>query len=197
MSNEVEGVHYFKFVIIGSSGVGKSCILKRITDDKFVETMSTTGVEFEFKTVEVDGKSVKLQLWDTAGQEKFRSISRAYFRNAEGVLLVFSVTDRQSFSDVDGWLNDAKSLCAQDANIIIIGNKTDLAEKRLISTSEASQYAEERKVMYMETSAKTGENVNEALIRVVSEIVKRTDFGKAGENSAQLIVTEDEKKSCC
>lgn len=197
MSNEVEGVHYFKFVIIGSSGVGKTCILKRITSDKFTDTISTTGVETEFTTVDVDGKSVKLQLWDTAGQEKFRAISRAYFRNAEGVLLVFSVTDRQSFSDVNGWLNDARSLCAQDANIIIIGNKTDLAENRLISTSEAAQYAEERKVMYIETSAKTGENVKEALIRVVSEIVKRTDFGAAGENSAQLIVTEDKKKSCC
>ncbi|EAY09011.1 small GTP-binding protein, putative [Trichomonas vaginalis G3] len=195
----VENVDFFKFIVIGSTGVGKTCIMKRMTENEFREnTLSTTGVEFDSTKVDVDGKEIPIQIWDTAGQERFRSISRAYFRNAIGVLLVFSLTDKESFEEIGGWLNDARTLCCQDAEIMLIGNKCDIPDQRLISLADAQNFADSRGLHYIETSAKTGQNVREAFSRIASEVIRKLDKNSTDITGRKLTVTDDEpKKGCC
>jgi small GTP-binding protein len=162
-----------KFIIIGNSGVGKTAILRRLVEDAFTDVSHpTVGVEFESKILTIGDRKMKLQIWDTAGQERFKSIARAYYRNATGVILAFDITDRASFDDLDMWLNDVQSLCNPRAVIQLIGNKTDLASKREISVAEAEAFAERHNVTYLETSAKSGDGVNEAFVRAATAILK-------------------------
>jgi small GTP-binding protein len=164
----------FKFIIIGSAGVGKTAILKRLIDNSFSdESQSTVGVEFDTVFINVDDHKVKLQIWDTAGQERFRSIARAYYRNAAGVILVFDVSDRRSFDDLSQWLRDIHALCDANAIIQLIGNKADLKARRLITLMEAEAFASHHKLQYLETSAKLGENVREAFVRVVTTLLNK------------------------
>ncbi|OHS97216.1 Ras-related protein Rab-4B [Tritrichomonas foetus] len=164
----------FKFIIIGSSGVGKTAILKRLVEDTFSsDSQSTIGVEFDSTVIEVDGQQIKLQIWDTAGQERFRSIAKAYFRNAVGVILVFDITERKTFDDVNMWLNDVHSLCDPTAVCILIGNKADLADNRVVTLAEAEQFAQHHQLNYLETSAQNGENINEAFTKVATQIYRK------------------------
>ncbi|EAX97206.1 small GTP-binding protein, putative [Trichomonas vaginalis G3] len=192
----------YKFIVIGSSGVGKTAILKRLVDDVFTgESQSTIGVEFIATTIDVDGQSVKLQVWDTAGQERFRSIAKAYFRSAIGVILVFDLTDRKSFEDLNQWLNDVHSLCDPNAVVTLIGNKSDLVGQRAITQSEAEAFAAMHSLTYLETSALGGDNVQEAFQRTAAEVYRRS-LMKGDNKSAQPDVKKlDNKqggeKKCC
>ncbi|EAY09069.1 small GTP-binding protein, putative [Trichomonas vaginalis G3] len=190
----------FKFIVIGSSGVGKTAILKRLVDDIFTgESQSTIGVEFIATTIEVDGQPVKLQIWDTAGQERFRSIAKAYFRSAVGVLLVFDLTDRKSFEDLNQWLNDVHSLCDPNAVVTLIGNKSDLHTSRAITQSEAEAFAQMHQLTYLETSALGGDNVQEAFQRTAASVYRNNSNRKDDHNKAVKPNLADEKKksSCC
>ena len=116
--------HLFKFTIIGDSGVGKSCLMMRFADDTFNESFITTiGVDFRFRTINVDDKIVKLQIWDTAGQEKFKTITSSYYRNAHSVMIVYDVSDRKSFHNIESWLSDIEKFCPSRVCKLIIGNK--------------------------------------------------------------------------
>ena len=131
-----------KCIVIGSSGVGKTALTKRLVENSFSEHMqSTIGIGYEFTTIEVDDRPVKLNVWDTAGQEKFRSISRAYYREAVCVLIVFDLSDKATFDDVSSWLDDVRQRCDPKASIILVGNKSDLDESRQVSIAEANEYA--------------------------------------------------------
>ena len=164
----------FKFIIIGSSGVGKTAILKRLVEDTFsTDSQSTIGVEFDSTMIDVDGQQVKLQIWDTAGQERFRSIAKAYFRNAVGVILVFDITERKTFDDVNMWLNDVHSLCDPTAVVLLIGNKSDLSTNRVVTLAEAEQFAQHHQLNYLETSAMDGSNVREAFVKVATQIYRK------------------------
>jgi small GTP-binding protein len=184
-----------KFIIIGSSGVGKTAILKRLVEDTFsVESQSTIGVEFDSTVIDVDGQQVKLQIWDTAGQERFRSIAKAYFRNAVGVILVFDITERKTFDEVNMWLNDVRSLCDPAAVVILIGNKTDLAQDRVVTLAEAEQFAQHHQLTYLETSAMKGTNVREAFVRVATQIYRKAPSRPAPSPSPARKTT---KSGCC
>jgi small GTP-binding protein len=164
----------YKFIIVGSSGVGKTAILNRLVEDSFTdESLATIGVEFESTVLMVDGQKVKLQIWDTAGQERFRSIAKAYYRNAVGVIVVYDLTDRKSFDELTAWLTDIHALCDANAVIQLIGNKSDLASERAVSVSEAESFAEHHRIQYLETSAKIGANVGEAFVKVAALILQR------------------------
>ncbi|KAH0785277.1 small GTP-binding protein [Histomonas meleagridis] len=164
----------YKFIIIGSSGVGKTALLKRLTENTFKQqSQSTIGVEFDSTIIDIDNQQVKLQIWDTAGQERFRSIAKAYFRNAIGVILAFDITERKSFNEVNMWLTDVRSLCDPTAVILLVGNKADLASKRVITLAEAEQLAQQQQITYLETSAADGTNVREAFVRVATQIFRR------------------------
>jgi small GTP-binding protein len=170
----VTGVVSAKFIIIGDSGVGRTAMLRRLIENTFTEVSQTTvGVEFESKMLTIGDRKMKLQIWDTAGQERFKSIARAYYRNAVGVILVFDITERQSFDDLDMWLNDVQSLCNPNAVIQLIGNKLDLIAKREISAAEAESFAERHQMNYLEASAKGGDNINQAFVRAATAILKK------------------------
>ena len=199
----VEYRHNFKFIVIGSSGVGKTSLLKRLIDDQFSpENTSTIGVEYLSTVMEIDGQPIKLQIWDTVGQEKFRSIAKSYFRHAVGVILVYDITDRKSFDDLSFWLNDVHALCDPNAAVTLIGNKLDMASQRSVTTAEAQAFATSHQLTYLETSAKGGDNVNEAFHRATKMVYERAESGQlasktttAGQNIQRQ--AQSGKQSCC
>jgi small GTP-binding protein len=170
----MSGVLGCKFIIIGDSGVGKTAILRRLIENSFTDISQTTvGVEFDSKMLTIGDRKIKLQIWDTAGQERFKSIARAYYRNAVGVILVFDLTDQRSFDNLNVWLNDVQALCNPNAVIQLIGNKLDLAADRAVSASEAESFAQRHQMNYLEASAKGGDNVSEAFVRAATAILKK------------------------
>jgi small GTP-binding protein len=170
--------HSFKFVVMGSSGVGKTCILKRLIDDQFpVDESPTIGADYVSKVEEVDGQSVRLQIWDTAGQEKFRSIAKSYFRGALGAILVYDITDRASFDELGGWLGDVHQFCDPNAFVALVGNKRDLADRRAVPCAEARRFAADHGLTYLEASALGGENVAEAFRLAARTVYERAESG--------------------
>ncbi|XP_001857982.2 ras-related protein Rab-4B [Culex quinquefasciatus] len=171
--------YLFKFLIIGRAGSGKSCLLHHFIENKFKEDSShTIGVEFGSRIVNVGGKSIKLQIWDTAGQERFRSVTRSYYRGAAGALLVYDSTSRDSFNVLSNWLNDARTLASQNICILLVGNKKDLEEEREVTFLEASTFAQENELIFLETSARTGENVEEAFLKCSKTILAKIETGE-------------------
>jgi len=162
-----------KILMIGDSGVGKSCLLLRFSDNQFTSSFITTiGIDFKVKTMEIDGKRVKMILWDTAGQERFRTISNAYYRGSDGVLLVYDVTDEHSFMNIRSWMNNIEQHANDSILRVIIGNKCDMAEDRVIPTDRGKQIADEYNVPFYETSAKTNINVQKVFIDIATNIIK-------------------------
>lgn len=169
----------YKVVLLGSTFVGKTAIVERLINDDFTGDNETTiGVEFRTFPVQVGDVEVKLNIWDTAGQEKFRSVSKAYFRNALGAILVFSLTDQKSFDALDDWLNDLQSLCAPNASIMLFGNKLDLTSERVISQEEANTFASRHDLEYIETSALDSTNIKESFTRLASQIHEKIIKGE-------------------
>ena len=155
--------YLFKYIIIGSSSVGKSSLLLQFTDKRFLNNYDMTiGVEYGTANVHIDNKKIKLQIWDTAGQETFRSIARSYFRGAVGVLLVYDITRRETFTDLINWLEDLWKNNHQYMVIMLVGNKIDLEENREVTKEEAESFAKKHDLIFIETSAKTSENVNKS-----------------------------------
>ena len=166
-------------IIIGDSGVGKSCILMQFTQNEFeVSKEPTVGVEFGNKIVDVDGQSTKLQIWDTAGQEQFKSITRSYYRAVAGALLVYDVTNQQSFDNVKVWLEEARANANPELVILLCGNKVDIADKRVVSTDRGKSLAELNGIMFMETSAMKKVNIDMIFISIAREIRNKIDNGK-------------------
>jgi small GTP-binding protein len=148
--------HFFKVLLLGDMGVGKSSLLMRLTDNTFSEThTSTVGVDFRSKNLKVDSQNVNLQIWDTAGQERYRSITTAYYRGAHGVLLIFDITLRSSFQNLQKWLSDVHKHSHDKTQIILVGNKKDLASMRCVTSEEAQSFAKELGLSYVELSAKS------------------------------------------
>lgn len=170
--------YLFKFIIIGDAAAGKSCLLYRFTDNKFKgDSTHTIGVEFGSKVIDAGDKSLKLQIWDTAGQERFRSVTRSYYRGAAGCILVYDITSRESYNHLSTWLNDARALATSELAIVLVGNKIDLQEDREVTFLEASRFAQENDLIFLETSAKSGENVDEVFMKCAKTIVNKIESG--------------------
>ena len=153
----------FRYIIVGDMAVGKSCLLLQFTDHKFRHQHELTiGVEFGGKTIEVKNKNIKIQIWDTAGQEAFQAITRTYYKGAIGALLVYDITRRETFTHVTKWLDDVRTNSSKNVTVILIGNKKDLEDKRQVSYEEGEAFAKENGLMFLETSAKTAYNVVES-----------------------------------
>ncbi len=211
--------HYLlKFVIIGDSGVGKSNILLRYIYNSFSEEFKTTvGVEFGAKNIEIDKKVYRIQIWDTAGQENFRSIARAYYKNSVCACVVYDISKRSSFEDIQVWIDDCTKQTAKSVLLFLIGNKNDLNDEREVSYEEGEAYAKAHKMMFLEASAKTGNNINEIFERSVKQIAKNIKNNiydldndscgiRIGVNSNNIILGNDDKevknkenhkKKCC
>jgi len=166
--------YLFKLLLIGDSGVGKSCLLLRFADDTYTESyISTIGVDFKIRTIDLDGKTIKLQIWDTAGQERFRTITSSYYRGAHGIIVVYDVTDQESFNNVKQWLQEIERYASENVNKLLVGNKCDLTNKKSVETAKAQEYADSLKIPFLETSAKNSTNVEEAFMRMAKEIKSR------------------------
>ncbi|GFG28707.1 hypothetical protein Cfor_05989 [Coptotermes formosanus] len=150
------------------------------------ESSHTIGVEFGSKIVNVGGKSVKLQIWDTAGQERFRSVTRSYYRGAAGALLVYDITNRETFNSLANWLSDARTLASPNIIILLVGNKRDLDGDREVTFLEASRFAQENELMFLETSAKTGENVEEAFLKCSKTILAKIETAHLEETGSRM-----------
>eukprot|EP00616_Rhizochromulina_sp_CCMP1243_P010003 CAMPEP_0118998332 /NCGR_PEP_ID=MMETSP1173-20130426/63020_1 /TAXON_ID=1034831 /ORGANISM="Rhizochromulina marina cf, Strain CCMP1243" /LENGTH=211 /DNA_ID=CAMNT_0006949823 /DNA_START=35 /DNA_END=670 /DNA_ORIENTATION=+ len=163
--------YLFKYIIIGDTGVGKSCLLLQFTDKRFQPVHDLTiGVEFGARMVNIDNRQIKLQIWDTAGQESFRSITRSYYRGAAGALLVYDISRRDTFNHLTRWLEEAKQNSNPNMVIMLIGNKSDLDHRRQVTYKEGEQFAEQNGLVFLETSAKTAANVEQAFITTAEEI---------------------------
>ena len=174
MQNSSETEYVFKVLLLGDSEVGKSCFLMRYSDNVFVENYITTiGLDYKLKTVRLDnGKTIKVQLWDTAGQDKYRTIAKNYYKGSHGILLLYDITKLSSFDNIREWIRDIKEEVDENAILFLIGNKIDLTDKRIISKEKGTELAEEYKIPFFEASAKSGENVDEifrALYKKISE----------------------------
>jgi len=156
-----------KIIIIGDTNTGKSCLLHQFIENYWNrDTSHTVGVEFGSKVVNVSGRRIKLQVWDTAGQERFRSVTRSYYRGAAGCLLVFDIASRESFDHAAAWLRDVRQLATPDVSTVLVGNKSDLRDSRQVSVLEASRFAQENQLVFLEASAATGEGVEECFLKV-------------------------------
>ena len=165
--------YLLKFVIIGDSGVGKSNILLRYINNTFSDEFKTTvGVEFGAKNLEVNGRIYRIQIWDTAGQENFRSIARAYYKNSVCACVVYDITNRNSFNSIQSWIDDCVKQSPKSILFILIGNKNDLNESREVQYEEGVEFAKKRNMIFLETSAKTGNNISTIFDKSIRQIDK-------------------------
>ena len=157
---EKEHDHLFKIVLIGDSAVGKSNILSRFVKGEFnPESKTTIGVEFATKNLTLDQKRIKLQVWDTAGQERFRSMASAYYRGAMGALLVYDITRRNTFENLDKWVKELKNFAEEGIVTVLIGNKSDLRQFRSVKTEQGQEYASRNSMIFLATSAMDSTNI--------------------------------------
>ncbi len=171
--------YQFRLILVGDSHVGKSCLLRRFKEGKFIEFNDpTVGVDFHTNMIQIDGCTLKLQLWDTAGHERFRAITRSYYRNAVGVLLVFDVTDPTSFNKLPEWIDDIMQSSKPNTPIfVLVGNKSDLHDKREVSLRDAQEFASRHGMNYVETSARTGNNTEKVFNILAKSIYQAIQNG--------------------
>jgi Ras-related protein Rab-1A len=170
--------YLFKLLLIGDSGVGKSCLLLRFADDTYSDSyISTIGVDFKIRTLDLEGKTVKLQIWDTAGQERFRTITSSYYRGAHGIAIVYDVTDQESFNNVRHWNAEIDRYASEGVTKVLIGNKSDMADKKVVSLEQGKALADELKMEFIETSAKDASNVTRAFEVMAAKIKSKVGSG--------------------
>ena len=221
MSNSNQEYDYlFKLLLIGNSSVGKSSLLYRFVDNSWDENfVPTIGVDFvriyinniyiyiqKLKTLEINGKKVKLQIWDTAGQERFKNITASYYRGGHGVLVVYDITDRESFTNLNSWLIEIEKNANKNVFKLLIGNKSDLESQRQVQFDEGKAFAESNGMKFIETSAKTDQKVKEAFETLTKEIIKDNlnknklsdeEKHKIKLNSNTTDINKTKKGGCC
>eukprot|EP00879_Flechtneria_rotunda_P002040 GHRR01002218.1.p1 GENE.GHRR01002218.1~~GHRR01002218.1.p1 ORF type:complete len:215 (+),score=57.19 GHRR01002218.1:336-980(+) len=199
-----------KLLLIGDSGVGKSCLLLRFSEDSFTPSFITTiGIDFKIKKIFLDNKWVKLQIWDTAGQERFRTITSAYYRGAMGILLVYDVTDEASFNNIRNWMRNIEQHASDNVNKILVGNKSDMAdEKRAVPYSKGQALADEYNIRFFETSAKDNVNVEEVFTSIAKDVMQRLQQEQVDQQQVATVsplkltsnldkAKQRRKKGCC
>ena len=196
-----------QILIIGDSSVGKTSLITRYTNGTFKEEyLATVGLDYYSKNEEINNQTIQVKLWDTAGQERFKALTQNYFRNAEGVLLAFDVTNEESFNNLKDWINSIK-INMEAKNIflplIVVGNKIDMENERDITKEDAENFASENKYKYFETSAKTGEGVDEAVKELINLVLNQNQVDEQKIEARKSVPLKDnnqkeeKKKGCC
>ena len=193
--------HIFKVLIIGNSSVGKSNILLRYTDNIFNDSfLPTIGVDFKIKNITVNNQRIKLNIWDTAGQERFKTITSTYYKGSHGIVLVYDITDRESFNNINNWVSEVKKNAGSNVVMLLVGNKCDLESDRVVTTKEGQDFANMLGISFLETSAKADLNVRETfnvLAKQVHELLPEAQrFDENVINTANMR-NRRQKKSCC
>ena len=200
--------YLFKLIIVGDTNVGKTNIMSKYIKDQFnITSKSTIGVEFGTKILEIDNKKVKAQIWDTAGQERYKSITSAYYKGAKGAFIVYDITNKSTFESVDKWIKDLNSYGDKNLTMLLIGNKSDLEDKRIINKEVGEEKAKSFELGFIETSAYNGDNIDQAFDIMLKEVLKRyivendvnnDEFeGGTGNNIELVKKNEIKKKKCC
>lgn len=202
MANKSNDHIKLKLLIIGDSAVGKTSMLLKYTDNFFPEShLATIGVEFKTKDIQYNGYNINLQVWDTAGQERFKSITKSFFRNANGIIFVYDITQKNSFKNVKDWIKDSE---ANDTGFkrILVGNKIDLQNKRQVKLNEVKDWADKKNLEVIEASAKTGANIDKAVMKLIELILQNKSkdeimkqFGPEKKEGGQLNKDTKENKS--
>ena len=191
--------HSFKILLLGDTSVGKTCFLKRYTEDTFQDAyLSTIGFDFKFKMVTLkNGKQVKVQLWDTAGQERFRTIAKSYYKGAHGIILIYDVSNPKTYDNIKKWLAQIKEEASSKVCIILVANKID-HEERVVTEEEGEKLAKSFNLKIFEASAKENINVTEAFQEVIENIsVNYSNIMTSGTKLQNTKVITKEKKGCC
>lgn len=193
--------HIFKVLIIGNSSVGKSNILLRYTDNIFNDSfLPTIGVDFKIKNISVNNQRIKLNIWDTAGQERFKTITSTYYKGAHGIVLVYDITDRESFNNINNWVTEVKKNAGNGVIMLLIGNKCDIEKDRAVTTKEGQDFASMLGISFLETSAKTDTNIKETF-SVLSKQIHETlpESHRLDENAAisANLRNKKQKRGCC
>ncbi|KAL3990516.1 Ras family protein [Acanthocheilonema viteae] len=199
-SNLIEIDYSFTVMLIGDSCCGKTCLLIRFKDGAFLNNnfISTVGIDYRNKLIEVNNAKVKLQIWDTAGQERFLAITTTYYRDADALLLVYDLTNRQSFVNIRDWLTRIKENAKETVLVTLVGNKMDLESSREVKYEEGRRLAEAYNISFIETSAKSGQNVKETFQEIAKQLVKMHDGENVKNKSTiELIGTLSKSSSCC
>lgn len=202
--------YVFKIIIVGDAGVGKSCLLRRFADQSFTDNyINTIGVDFKVRTLEIGGKNVKLNIWDSAGQERFRTIVNTYYRGAHGIIVVYDTTDRDSFDHLPDWLKDVSELAEPNAKKMLVGTKVDLdGPGRQVPKDSVASFSMAINVPFIETSSKTGLNVEKAFNNMTSLLLDDLspgDIAMGEQNTIKLSgqslgirdKNKQKKKKCC
>ena len=206
--------YIYKVIIVGDPAVGKSCILNRFLNNKFNEEYEiTVGVEFGAKTILLeDGERIKLQIWDTAGQETFKSITRAYYRSAAIAILVYDITNEESFKSIENWISECRTNGNPEMTLVLAGNKIDIEEERMINKEKGENLAKENNMLFYETSAKNDGSISELFFnssKIITEKIKKGEIDPANESSGvkpgtgyifgidQPNNTTSKKRKCC
>ena len=192
MSISGHGAGYFdvkyKIMVLGESKVDKTQLIKRYTKDQFGGVyLTTVGMDFQDKIIEIEDKKVRLQIWDTAGQERFRNVTKSYFQSSQGLVLVYDITDRESFEKLNFWVDNIKNFALENVKLILVGNKCDLANERKVSYEEGENYAKNLNIKFFEASARDGTNVNELFFYLANEIYQDNKL-KGNNNSNNGVI---------
>lgn len=190
--------YLFKILLVGDSGVGKSSILLRYTDDEYKpEYISTIGVDFKIRSLSYGDKTIKLQLWDTAGQERFQMITSSYYRGAHGIIIVYDITCKESFKNIKNWLHQINQYANEKVLKIIVGNKSDLQDKRVVEKKEVEEFCKENNIYHIETSAKNSNNIKDIFLYLCEKLRKKTI--EPNNNNIKILSGSkvNKEKSCC
>ena len=194
--------YLFKLLLIGDSGVGKSCLLLRFADNSYTDSyISTIGVDFKIRTVDIDGKTIKLQIWDTAGQERFRTITSSYYRGSHGIIVVYDVTDMDSFNNVKQWFQEIDRYATEGVTKLLVGNKSDLTAKKVVEYNTAKEFADSMGIQFIEASAKDSTNVEQAFVAMARQIKERMHSSGATAGDKDKVnlgrPVQDSNGGCC